>query len=153
MASPEELAAYELQVEASNRGNRIARSLLPADLRRALQFYESFNRIVVDVNKSYRDVERLAVLTGAVAPGPGSRNIKAGNWAQICDGAYMRTFPITYSTTTVELFIQQGSTCLAQIDDYLGTPVSTPGNTSLQRLLTDWSFLIDVDWVEAIEQL
>jgi len=101
------LGEKELAAVAMNTGLRQVWSAvqggLPSPLRDAVSFYGQLRSTVTDVTKTFEQVERLAVLTGAAPPGPGSRDVPAGAWSSIGDETYMRAFPQGYSTTTVEI--------------------------------------------------
>jgi len=101
------LGEKELAAVAMNTGLRqvwsVVQSNLPSPLRDAVSFYGQLRSTVTDVTKTFEQVERLAVLTGAAPPGPGSRDVPAGAWSYIGDETYLRAFPQGYSTTTVEI--------------------------------------------------
>lgn len=104
LASPEQLAKYELDLQLDTKKlSGIARSLLPQDIQNALNFYDDFNHIVTDANASYEEIENLAVLSGAVPASPNDLIVQEGNWARIGENLFMRSFPKTYSRTTVEI--------------------------------------------------
>ena len=104
LASPEDLAKYELAIQAdANNLSGIARSLLPQDVRNALDFYDRFNSLVTDVNATYADIERMAVLSGIAPSGPNDVVINEGNWARIGENLFIRVFPKAYYRTTVEV--------------------------------------------------
>ncbi len=104
LASPAELAKYELEVQANAQNiSGIARSLLPRDIQNALAFYDQFNDLVTDVNASYAEIEHLAVLSGLVPSDPNDTVVEDGNWARIGENLFLRSFPKSYSRTTVEV--------------------------------------------------
>ena len=104
LTSPDDLARYELEVQANaNNLTGLVRSLLPQDVKNALDFYDEFNSLVTDANASYEEIERMAVLTGIAPAGPDDVVINEGNWARIGENLFMRAFPKAYYRTTVEI--------------------------------------------------
>ncbi len=104
LSSSRDLAQYELDVQTnSGKLAGFARSLLPREIQETLDFYENFSSLLTDATASFEEIEKLAVLSGVVEPGPGSKNVGKGNWAKIGKNLFLRSFPQSYSKTTVEL--------------------------------------------------
>ena len=90
--------------------------------------------MVTSANNTYDDMERVAVLTGVVQPGPGSRAVPSGRWSLHPDGYYIRYIPSGYSQTSVQIWVPQGSPAVGKEYDP-ATHIAVPGNTSRQRLI------------------
>lgn len=82
----------------------IAVNLLPADVKERLEFYSNFRKKLVDPASNYQDLENIAVRQGIPPLGVGSRNVESGPWAAIGNGFYMRSMPIAYPTSDIEIF-------------------------------------------------
>lgn len=81
---------------------------------------------------SYNDLEALAVLTGAVPIGEGSRtDIPATRWDRHPDGYWVRYDPTGYSRTKVEIWVPERASG-KKYDPAVA--VAVPANTSRQRL-------------------
>ena len=99
-------------------------------LRAEAQLRTMFN----SANSTYDDIERVAVLSGAVPRGPGSLDVPSGRWSLHPDGYYVRYLPSGYSSTRVEIWVPQGSPAVGKEFDP-ATHIAVPGNTSRQRLI------------------
>lgn len=86
-----------------------ALDILPAEIVDLAKFYKGMRDVIKNPKSSYEDVERLAVNTTGVEIDL-KENIDAGKWAYIGDNYYIRTFPISYPTTTLEIL------CLPQVN-------------------------------------
>lgn len=77
-------------------------SLLPAELVELGNMYKNVREKIKNPKTTYEEIERLAVTQAGV--GIDLRDeINTGKWAYIGDNYYMRTFPIDYTTTTLEI--------------------------------------------------
>ena len=74
-------------------------------LKIVVDFYSDLRTKISNVNASYEDIEQFAVKTGIAPIGKGSKNISAGVWTSIGNGAYMRCFPEGYRKSNVEIYI------------------------------------------------
>ena len=83
---------------------------------------------------SFAEMERVAVLAGAVGMGPGSRAVPSGRWSLHPDGYYVRYIPQGYSYTVTQIWVPQGSPAVGKEYDP-ATHIAVPGNTSRQRLV------------------
>ncbi|RMH77122.1 MAG: hypothetical protein D6680_06115 [Cyanobacteria bacterium J007] len=101
LLEPSEIAALSIDVE-SIAGRLIGR-FIPDSLKRALNLYRDIRQTLTNAQATYEDLERIAILTGVAPTGKGSRTIDPGNWNYAGDGFYLRTYPQSYPTTTVEL--------------------------------------------------
>jgi hypothetical protein len=107
---------------------------VPGPLRQIVQAEADLRRMLADPSASFADMERVAVLTGAVGMGPGSREVPAGRWSLHPDGYYVRYLPQGYSYTVTQIWVPQGSPAVGKEYDP-ATHIATPGNTSRQRLV------------------
>jgi hypothetical protein len=107
---------------------------VPGPLRQIVQAEADLRRMLADPSASFADMERVAVLTGAVGMGPGSRAVPSGRWSLHPDGYYVRYIPQGYSYTVTQIWVPQGSPAVGKEYDP-ATHIATPGNTSRQRLV------------------
>jgi hypothetical protein len=126
--------------------NRSALDLLPGDemgalmnrvpgpLRQIVEAENQLRQLVTNPGASFADMERVAVLAGAVGMGPGSRAVPSGRWSLHPDGYYVRYIPQGYSYTVTQLWVPQGSPAVGKEYDP-ATHIAVPGNTSRQRLV------------------
>lgn len=107
---------------------------LPGPLRTVLEAEADLRRMLTTPGATFADMERVAVLSGAVPMGPGSQDIPSGRWSLHPDGYYIRYLPQGYSNTVVEIWVPQGSPGVGKEYDP-ATHIAVPGNTSRQRLI------------------
>lgn len=77
----------------------------PQGLRHAMDFYGDLRRRLTDGQTSFHQLEELAVRTGIAPEGPGSLRVEPGGWGYAGNNFYMRTYPETYPTTTIEILL------------------------------------------------
>ena len=106
----------------------------PPLLRQVLEAQAKLRNALANPASSFGDLERIAVLTGDVPLGPGSREVPTGRWSNHPDGYMIRFYPSGYSTTKVQIWVPQGSKAAGKEFDP-SVEVAVPGNTSRQRLL------------------
>ena len=126
--------------------NRSALDLLPGDemgalmnrvpgpLRQIVEAENQLRQLVTNPGASFAEMERVAVLAGAVGMGPGSRAVPSGRWSLHPDGYYVRYIPQGYSYTVTQVWVPQGSPAVGKEYDP-ATHIAVPGNTSRQRLV------------------
>lgn len=107
---------------------------LPGPIRTVLQAEADLRRMLTTPGATFADMERVAVLSGAVPMGPGSQDIPSGRWSLHPDGYYIRYVPQGYSHTVVGIWVPQGSPAVGKEYDP-ATHIAVPGNTSRQRLI------------------
>lgn len=107
---------------------------LPGPLRSVMQAEADLRRMLSSPGTSFAELERVAVLSGAVGIGPGSREVPSGRWSLHPDGYYIRYLPQSYSNTIVNIWVPQGSPAVGKEYDP-ATHIAVPGNTSRQRLI------------------
>ncbi|HVL39201.1 MAG TPA: hypothetical protein VM328_07405 [Fimbriimonadaceae bacterium] len=114
----------------------------PPLLRQVLEAEARLRNMLTNPASSFEELERVAILTGEVGIGPGSRNVPAGRWSLHPDGYYVRYLPSGYSTTRVEIWVPEDSKAIGKEFDP-ATHVAVPGNTSRQRLLMSGRYQTD----------
>lgn len=107
---------------------------MPPFLRQVVEAESKLRKMLTDPSASFAEMEAVAVLTGAVSLGEGSRAIKTGAWSHHPDGYYVRYLPQGYSYTVTEIWIPQGSPAIGKEYDP-SAHIAVPGNTSRQRLI------------------
>jgi hypothetical protein len=73
----------------------------PPIVRQALEAEARLRNMLTSPGSTFEDLERVAVLTGQVPTGAGSREVPSGRWSQHPDGYYVRYFPVSYPTTKI----------------------------------------------------
>ncbi|RYG20649.1 hypothetical protein EON82_19985 [bacterium] len=106
----------------------------PEPLRQILQAEAQLREMLISPNATFADMERVAVLSGAIPLGEGSKEVPSGRWSVHPDGYYVRYIPSAYSSTRVELWVPQGSPSVGKEFDP-ATHIAVPGNTARQRLI------------------
>ncbi len=106
---------------------------LPPFAQQVLRAESDMRGLLTTGAGSYGDMERIAVLGGAVGRGEGSIDTPSGRWSAHPDGYWVRYIPSGYSQTRVEIWVEPGSAGVGRTYDP-ATHVAVPGNTSRQRL-------------------
>lgn len=80
-------------------------NLVPSELKDVANMYGDMRKRMVDPSSNYQDLENIAIKNG-VPPGlgPGSKDINPGNWSYMKDGFYIRTFPVSYPHSFIEIY-------------------------------------------------
>lgn len=102
---------------------------VPGPLRTAFRAESALREGLTVGGASYAELESIAVLTGAVGMGEGSRAVPSGRWSDHPDGYRIRYIPSGYSETEINIWVEQGSPVYDP-----SVHVAVPGNTSRQRL-------------------
>lgn len=84
---------------------REAMNRLPPAAREVFQAEARLRSMISRGTSDFAQLERVAVLTGAVEPPEGSRPVPEGRWSYHPDGYYLRFFPSGYSQTRIELVV------------------------------------------------
>ena len=105
----------------------------PPFLRQVLQAESDIRRFATAPTLVYADMERAAVLTGAVPMGEGSIPTPSGRWSRHPDGYLVRYIPSGYSHTFTQIYVEPGSKAVGKVFDP-ALQIAVPGNTSRQRL-------------------
>lgn len=106
----------------------------PPLIRQALEAEARLRNMITSPTSSFEDLERVAVLTGQVPVGEGSREVPASRWSLHPEGFYVRYSPSGYSTTKIEVCVPEGSKAIGKEFDP-AVQVAVPVNTARQRLL------------------
>ena len=107
---------------------------VPGPLRQIVEAEAQLRNMLANPASSFAEMERVAVLTGAVGLGPGSRAVPEGRWSRHPDGYYVRYLPQGYSYTRTQVWVPRGSAAVGREYDP-ATHIAVPGNTSRQRLI------------------
>lgn len=111
-----------------------AMASMPPLVRQVVEAEAQLRQMLVSPTTSFAELERVAVLSGAVGLGEGSREVPSGRWSLHPDGYYVRYIPSGYSSTRVEVWVPQGSPAIGREFDP-ATHIAVPGNTARQRLI------------------
>ena len=106
----------------------------PPFVRQVLEAEARLRNMITAPGTTFEEIERVAVLTGDVPVGAGSREVPSGRWSEHPDGYLVRYFPVSYPTTKVEIFVPEGSPAIGKEFDP-AVQVAVPVNTARQRLL------------------
>lgn len=80
---------------------------LPQSVRQVLEAEAELRRLLTQGNATYQQIEAIAVLTGSVGQGDGSRHIPQGRWSLHPDGYFIRYQPFGYSRTQVQAWVPE----------------------------------------------
>jgi hypothetical protein len=105
---------------------------MPPLVRQVVEAEAKLRRMIINPATSFDELERVAVLAGAVGIGPGSREVPSGRWSRHPDGYYVRYLPNGYSSTRVEIWVPEEA---AGREFDPATHIAVPGNTARQRLM------------------
>ena len=107
---------------------------VPGPVRQSMEAEQRLRQMLTMPGATFAEMERVAVLSGAVPMGPGSREVPSGRWSMHPDGYYVRYIPSGYSTTRTEIWVPQGSPAVGKEYDP-AAHMAVPGNTARQRLI------------------
>jgi hypothetical protein len=109
LLSPKELFELNGMIKAFVKQNSLDKlqMKLPPEMQRSLQAYSALRKQLVNLNTSYKQLERIAVLHGNPVPPPGSRNYRPGEWTYH-DGFYVSVLPSTYKHTRMRILAPPG---------------------------------------------
>ena len=82
----------------------------------------------------YAQIEQVAVLAGMAPMGEGSQAVPSGRWSRHPDGYWVRYLPSGYSSTRLEVWVEEGSEAVGREFDP-SLHIAVPGNTARQRLI------------------
>lgn len=106
----------------------------PPFVRQVMEAENRLRGLLTNPASTYDQMEAVAVLTGAVDKGKGSREVPASRWSLHPDGYYIRYKPSGYPTTHIEIWVPEGSKAIGKTWDP-SKQIAVPGNTNRQRLL------------------
>ena len=136
LLTPRQLASLNRSALDVLHGNALTDALggVPEPLRQIAQAEAQLRQMLTTPGTTFAEMERVAILSGAVPVGAGSQNVPSGRWSLHPDGDYVRYIPSGYSSTRVEVWVPQGSPAVGKEFDP-ATHIAVPGNTARQRLL------------------
>ena len=136
LLTPRQLAGLNRSALDVLHGNALTDALggVPEPLRQIAQAEAQLRQMLTTPGASFAEMERVAVLSGAAPLGEGSQSVPSGRWSLHPDGYYVRYLPSGYSSTRVEVWVQQGSPAVGKEYDP-ATHIAVPGNTARQRLI------------------
>lgn len=135
LLTPKQIASLNrsaLSILTSSEFQRVAGGV-PEPLRSVMQAESRMRGMFSGPSLAYGDMERVAMLAGAVPRGEGSIDTPATRWSLHPDGYWVRYIPSGYSQTQVEIFVEAGSAGVGKAYDP-AICVAVPGNTARQRL-------------------
>ncbi len=104
---------------------------MPPALQKVLEAENKLRSMFAEGIGTFEEFERIAVLAG-MAPIDNS-GVKRGMWSRHPDGYFIRYLPSGYSTTTVQLWVEDGSPAVGKEYDP-SIHIACPANTGAQRL-------------------
>jgi hypothetical protein len=111
-----------------------AMSRMPPLVRQVVEAEAKLRQMLVNPATSFAELERVAVLSGMVGMGPGSREVPSGRWSRHPDGYFVRYLPQGYSYTVMQVWVPRGSSAVGkELDPAMH--IAVPGNTARQRLI------------------
>ena len=135
LLTPKQIASLNrsaLSVLTSSEFQRVVGGV-PEPLRSVMEAESRMRSMFSGPALAYQDMERVAMLAGAVPVGPGSVETPATRWSRHPDGYWVRYVPSGYSQTMVEIWVEPAGAAVGAIYDP-AQHVAVPGNTSRQRL-------------------
>jgi hypothetical protein len=136
LLTPQQLAALDRNALDLVPGTELTAALtqMPPLPRQAREAEAALRQMLVNPATTFDQLERVAVLAGVAAPGPGSRQVPEGRWSRHPDGYYIRYLPRGYGHTVTQLWVSEGSEAVGREYDPV-THTAVPGNTARQRLV------------------
>lgn len=135
LLSPKQIASLNrsaLSILTSSEFQRLAGGM-PQPLRAVIEAESRMRNMFSGPSLAYADMERVAMLAGAVPRGEGSIDVPATRWSRHPDGYLVRYTPSGYSQTRVEIRVDAGSAAIGKEFDP-AVHVAVPCNTARQRL-------------------
>lgn len=90
--------------EQINEFKRWAYNTASPKLRNLLEADDKI-RTMVQQNKSFREIEKVAIIAGVAPRGDMIREVSKGRWSYHPDGFFVRFFPNGYSQTRVDVYV------------------------------------------------
>jgi hypothetical protein len=108
LLTPKELAdmeGYSLNVVPDAIGKRVLQKV-PSPVRSVLEAENQMRRLFASPDTRFEDLERVAVLTGALPPGQRGEPLPEGRWSYHPNGYFIRYIPHTrsYYTTRIQVY-------------------------------------------------
>ena len=98
-----DLEGYKLGTVPDALRDRVLRSV-PAPARRLLEAENEMRRLLGTADASYADVERVAVLSGAIPASEATFLVPKGRWSYHPAGFFIRYAPFSYSTLRIDIY-------------------------------------------------
>ncbi|QJQ31635.1 hypothetical protein GV829_03570 [Sphingomonas lacunae] len=134
LMSPQQFTAMNRNALATLTANQLQGLVrLPGPVQSVLRAESDLRGMLTTGAGSYADMERVAVLSGAVERGEGSIDTPSGRWSAHPDGYWIRYIPSGYSRTRTEIWVEPGSAAVGRVYDP-AQHIAVPGNTNRQRL-------------------
>ncbi|HEV2146629.1 MAG TPA: hypothetical protein VGR37_04365 [Longimicrobiaceae bacterium] len=136
LMTPQQIAMLNRSALDLVPGPALDRALtsLPPLVRQVVEAEARLRQMLINPTTSFAELERVAVLAGAVGMGPGSREVPTGRWSRHPDGYYVRYLPQSYSHTVMQVWVPKGSPAVGkELDPAMH--IAIPGNTARQRLI------------------
>ncbi len=106
LLSPEQIASVNsnaLDLVPESMWREVYKELTP-EVRDLFIAEAKLRGMLTEGTASYEEMEAVAVLTGTVEPGEGSRPIPASRWSYHPDGYFLRFSPTLHSRTRIQLY-------------------------------------------------
>lgn len=135
LLTPKQIASLNrnaLSVLTSSEFQRLTGGL-PGPVRTVMEAESRMRGMFAGPALAYRDMESVAMLTGAVPRGEGSIDTPATRWSRHPDGYWVRYTPSGYSRCAVEIWVEPASNAVGKTYDP-AEHVAVPGNTARQRI-------------------
>lgn len=114
----------------------------PPLVQQVMQAENNLRQAFARPDATFSEMERIAVLTGAVPVGPGSRDVPRGRWSKHPEGFWVRYIPSGYTHTQLTVYVEEGSKAIGK-EFNPATQIATPSNTARQRLIQSGRFYTD----------
>lgn len=137
LLSPEQYAAWMRGAAFDMLREKAMQALMQnasPQLRQVLQAEAQLRSMLGSAGSSYAQIEQVAVLAGMAPMGEGSQAVPSGRWSRHPDGYWVRYLPSGYSSTRLEVWVEEGSEAVGREFDS-SLHIAVPGNTARQRLI------------------
>ena len=137
LLSPEQYAAWMRGAAFDMLREKAMQALMQnasPQLRQVLQAEAQLRSMLGSAGSSYAQIEQVAVLAGMAPMGEGSQAVPSGRWSRHPDGYWVRYLPSGYSSTRLEVWVEEGSEAVGREFDP-SLHIAVPGNTARQRLI------------------
>ncbi|MGB3393700.1 MAG: hypothetical protein WA956_02570 [Stenotrophomonas sp.] len=137
LLSPEQYAAWMRGAAFDMLREKAMQALMQnasPQLRQVLQAEAQLRSMLGSASSSYAQIEQVAVLAGMAPMGEGSQEVPSGRWSRHPDGYWVRYLPSGYTSTRLEVWVEEGSAAVGREFDP-AQHIAVPGNTARQRLV------------------
>lgn len=98
LLTPAEIADLTLDLK------NVPLDVMPDDIKKIANYYKDLRANISNPNLAYQDLERSTMLNGYLPDEPFSKYVQKGLWAYVGDGFYVRSLPIAYPHSIIEVF-------------------------------------------------